>query len=87
MESAKIKVSSKGQIVIPAFLRRLMNIKEGDEFEVFGSDKAIVLRKIDKEGLEKEFKEIVAPIRERVRAKGITREDLKRIIREVRESR
>jgi AbrB family looped-hinge helix DNA binding protein len=87
MESAKIRVSSKGQIVIPAFLRKLMNIKEGDEFEIFGNEKAIVLKKIDKEALEKEFEEIVAPIRERVKARGITRNDLRSIIREVRESR
>ncbi len=64
-----------------------MNIKEGDELEVFGSGKAIVLRKIDKEASEKEFEEIVAPIRERVNARGITRKDLKRIIREVRDPR
>jgi AbrB family looped-hinge helix DNA binding protein len=86
MESAKIRISSKGQIVIPAFLRKLMKIKKGDEFEVFGNEKSIVLKKIDKEALEKEFEEIVTPIRERVKAKGITRNDLRSIIREVRES-
>lgn len=86
MESAKIKVSSKGQIVIPAFLRKFMNIKEGDEFEIFGADEAIVLKKIDKEALAKEFEEIVTPIRERVKTKGITRGDLKKIISEIRAS-
>lgn len=86
MESTIIRVSSKGQIVIPAFLRKFMNIKEGDEFEVFGEDGTIVLRKRDKKALKKEFENIMAPIRERVKTKGITRNDLKRIIREVRET-
>ncbi|MFQ6105738.1 MAG: AbrB/MazE/SpoVT family DNA-binding domain-containing protein [Candidatus Hydrothermarchaeaceae archaeon] len=87
MESARIRVSSKGQVVIPAFLRKLMNIKEGDEFEVFGDEESIVLKKIDKKALEKEFEEIVAPIRERIKARGVTRNDLSSIIIEVRESR
>ncbi|NOZ76207.1 MAG: AbrB/MazE/SpoVT family DNA-binding domain-containing protein [Euryarchaeota archaeon] len=86
MESVKARVSSKGQIVIPAFLRKLMKIKAGDEFEVFGRGDSIVLKRIDKEALEREFEEIVAPIREQVKAKGITRDELRSIIREVRES-
>ncbi|MCK4266019.1 MAG: AbrB/MazE/SpoVT family DNA-binding domain-containing protein [Thermoplasmata archaeon] len=80
METAIIKVSSKGQVVIPAELRRLMGITEGDELYVFGKDDALVLKKIDKKILEKEFEEIVKPIRAKAKKLGITRKDVEREI-------
>lgn len=40
------KMSSKGQVVIPQNLRNSLNINEGSMFAVFGSDDAIVLKKI-----------------------------------------
>jgi AbrB family looped-hinge helix DNA binding protein len=86
METARTRVSSKGQVVLPSALRKSMGIKDGDEFEVFGDKETIVLKKIDKEALEREFKAIVAPIRKRIKDRGITKKDLKKIIKEVRES-
>lgn len=81
METAIIKVSSKGQVVIPAELRRILDISEGDELYVFGKDDALVMKKIEKENLEKEFEEIVRPIRARAKELGITREDLENEIK------
>jgi AbrB family looped-hinge helix DNA binding protein len=37
----KTKVSSKGQVVLPAELRRLDGIKEGQEFEVERLDEGV----------------------------------------------
>ena len=76
METAIIKVSSKGQIVIPAELRRIMGITEGDELYVFGKEDALVIKKIEKKILEKEFEEIVKPIQAKMQRSGITREDV-----------
>ena len=81
METAIIKVSSKGQVVIPAELRRMLDISEGDELYVFGMDDALVIKKIEKESLEKEFEEIVKPIRAKAKQMGITRKDLEKEIK------
>ena len=81
METAIIKVSSKGQVVIPAELRRILDISEGDELYIFGKDDALVLKKIEKEDLEREFEEIVKPIRAKVKKMGITQKDVKKEIR------
>ena len=72
METAIIKVSSKGQVVIPASLRRILDISEGDELYIFGQDDALVLKKIEKEDLKREFEEIVKPIRAKAKKLGIT---------------
>ena len=80
METAIIKVSSKGQVVIPAELRRIMGIAEGDELYVFGKEDALVLKKIEKKSLEKEFDDIVRPIQAKIKKLGITREDVEKEI-------
>jgi len=80
METAIIKVSSKGQVVIPAELRRILDISEGDELYIFGKDDALVLKKIEKEDLEREFEEIVKPIRAKAKKLGLTRKDVEKEI-------
>lgn len=87
METAIIKVSSKGQVVIPAELRRLMGISEGDELYVFGKGDALVIKKVEKDILEKEFEEIVKPIRAKAKKLGIARKDLEKEIQAYRKER
>lgn len=41
-----IKVSSKGQIVIPSKMRE--NLKEGDELVIIKDDERIILKKVEK---------------------------------------
>lgn len=81
MESAIVKVSSKGQVVIPAGLRKEMGLDEGDELYVFGKDDTLVLKKIRKKDLEEEFDEIVKQIRAKAKKLGITRKDVQREIK------
>lgn len=78
------KISSKGQIVIPAEIRKALNIKPEDRFLVFGKDDRIVFKKISEEALEKSFDEIAEPFRKRAEELGLTRTDLEKAIREVR---
>ena len=81
MESAIVRVSSKGQVVIPTELRKEMGLAEGDELYAFGRDDTLVLQKIQKKDLEREFDEIVKPIRAKAKKAGITRKDVQREIR------
>jgi len=46
MEMGITKISKKGQIVIPAEIRRDLDIKTSDKFMVFGKKDTILIKKI-----------------------------------------
>jgi len=85
MEVKVAKLSKKGQIVIPSAIRKEVKLDESDEFLVFGKDDMVVLKKIDKEALEKSFDEIVKPLREKAEELDLKKEDVEGIIHEYRE--
>ena len=62
LQFKKIKVSQKGQIVIPADIQRRMGIKKGDELLLISKGKKIVLEKPDRivTQLKAEFKDVEA---------------------------
>jgi AbrB family looped-hinge helix DNA binding protein len=62
LQFKKIKVSQKGQIVIPADIQRRMGIKKGDELLLISKGKKIVLEKPDRilAQLKDEFKDVEA---------------------------
>jgi antitoxin PrlF len=81
METAEItSLSSRGQIVIPQSLREKMKLKEGEKFAIAGDDDTIVLRKIEQPSMN----ELLAKIRAKVKASGITPADVEKAIRSVR---
>jgi AbrB family looped-hinge helix DNA binding protein len=82
MDAAIIRVSSKGQIVIPATWRKKMEIVTGEELLAIGDDDTLILRKIS--SLGKDFEKLLIPIREKIAMLGIDKEDVEEIIREVR---
>lgn len=47
MSSDVLAVSSKGQVVLPANLRRKLSIKSGDHLAVYASGDVIMLKKIE----------------------------------------
>ncbi len=79
-----IKISQKGQVVIPNSLRTEMNIKKSDKFIIFGKDDTIILKKIEKDAFIKRFDEIAIPLQKSVLKLGISKSDLKNEIRAVR---
>ena len=78
MEVATTKVSSKGQVVIPADVKRAVGIKEGEKLLVIALGDTILLKKIT----GKTFEQTVKPVWDRVRQVGLTEEDVDAIIRE-----
>jgi AbrB family looped-hinge helix DNA binding protein len=84
MEASIIKVSSKGQIVIPAEWREDMDIEEGEELLAIGEGDILLLKKIRKTYLKKEFEKSVAPLRKKIKRLGATKEDLEEAIRKAR---
>lgn len=78
-----VKMSSKGQIVIPQDIRAEICASEGTMFAVVSGRDSIVLKKIvtpSKEELISELGKIAKEGKKRLEAKGIKEEDIPRIV-------
>ena len=80
MEASTTKVSSKGQIVIPANVRKAASLKKGERILAIAIDDTVVLKKI----VDKSFEETMKPVWDRVRRMGLTEEDVNALIDEAR---
>ncbi|MDK2907941.1 MAG: hypothetical protein PWQ87_399 [Candidatus Woesearchaeota archaeon] len=82
-----IKMSSKGQIVIPKDIRTEICASEGTMFAVVSGRDSIILKKVampSKEDLIRELKEIAKEGRKRLEAKGIKEADIPDIVKKSR---
>ena len=84
MEVELAKISEKGQIVIPSSLRKDMRINKSDQFLVFGEGNTIILKKIEKSFMKKSFDDIAKPLQRSAQQLGLTQNDLKKAIKNVR---
>lgn len=78
-----IKMSSKGQVVIPQDIRKEIKADEGTIFAVVGSRDTIVLKKIQtpsKEVLIRGLENIAKEGRKHLESKGIKESDIPSII-------
>lgn len=83
-----IKMSSKGQIVIPRDIREEIDAVEGTVFAVISGRDSIVLKKVttpSKEDLIKELKNIAVEGKKRLSKKGIREEDISDIVHKARQ--
>lgn len=62
MEVAITKISPNGQVVISADIRRALCIGPSDKFLVIGEDDNIVLKKLKKDTLKKEFEKLLSSL-------------------------
>ncbi|MFH1072317.1 MAG: AbrB family transcriptional regulator [Nanoarchaeota archaeon] len=85
MQVELTRISEKGQVVIPSSLRREMGIKKSDQFMVFGEAGTVILKKIEIAALKKTFDEIAQPLRQAAKQVGLTKADVKKAIRDVRD--
>ena len=82
-----IKMSSRGQIVIPQDIREEICASEGTMFAVISERNSIVLKKVEtpsKEDLICELKEIAKEGKRRLEAKNIKEEDITNIVHKAR---
>jgi len=73
-----LRLSTKGQVVIPKSVRDRLNLKEGDKLVAFTRRDLIVLRKIESE--ESILSILSQPVRERIKNLDITKEDIREAI-------
>ena len=79
MEVETVKMSSRGQIVIPLDIREELHAKEGTVFAVVGSKDTVILKKIEKpskETLIRELTVIAKEGRRRLEKKRIKESDI-----------
>ena len=84
MQVELTKISEKGQVVIPSALRVEMGIKKSDKFLIFGEGNTLILKKIDALPLKESLAELTKPLQKIISEEGFTREDLKKVIKNVR---
>jgi AbrB family looped-hinge helix DNA binding protein len=80
VEASTTKVSSKGQVVIPANVRKAANLKKGEKLLAIAIDDTVVLKKI----IDKSFEETLKPVWARVRQMGLSEEDINALVDEAR---
>ena len=79
-------VSSKGQVVIPAEIRKELSINTGDELLAFSYGDSIMIKKVKLPSREKMQEEIVA-VNKAIGKKVPTEEDINNIIKAYRENK
>lgn len=85
-----VKMSSKGQIVIPQSIREELNVNEGSLFAVIGSKDSVILKKIEtpsKEDLIKSLEKIAKEGRKRAEELGIKESDIPKLIDKIRKEK
>ncbi len=87
MSIETVRMSSKGQIVIPQDIREELHAAEGTLFAAVRSGDSIILKRIEtpsKEDLIKELGQIAKDGRKRLESKGIKESDITGIVQKSR---
>jgi AbrB family looped-hinge helix DNA binding protein len=79
-----LRLSSKGQVVIPKSVRERLNLKEGDRLVAFARRDLLVMRKV--ENGENILSILSEPVRKRTKELGVTREDVTEAVSSARRS-
>lgn len=79
-----VTVSSRGQISIPADVRRQLEIDEGTKLLVVSEGDNILLRKIDESVVEESMEDILKPMWESAEEQEMSEEDAERLVHESR---
>ena len=82
-----IRMSSKGQVVIPQHIRDELHVREGTMFAVVGSADTIILKKIQtpsKEEILKKLKVMAKEGRKRAEKLGIKEKDIPDLVHKTR---
>ncbi|MYE13957.1 MAG: AbrB/MazE/SpoVT family DNA-binding domain-containing protein [Gammaproteobacteria bacterium] len=80
---ATTRMSSKGQVVIPEGIRRLLGLKAGSQFVVVAGHDAIVLKPIAELDLP-QFNSLVTEARKHARRAGLRKADIVQAVRTAR---
>jgi AbrB family looped-hinge helix DNA binding protein len=80
---ATTRMSSKGQVVIPETIRKLLNLKEGAQFIVVGEGDVIIMKTISAPSIES-FDALIQKARQQAKVAGLERADIERAVSKAR---
>ena len=80
---ATTKMSSKGQVVIPEVIRKMLGLENGCQFLVLGEKDAVILKTISAPS-KKEFGRLIAKARKEAKKAGLKPKDISDAIAKVR---
>jgi antitoxin PrlF len=79
-----VTVSSRGQVSIPAEVRRELGLEKGSKLLVVAEGENILLKKIDGSMLDKSLEEILQPMWDQAEDAGLSQEDAEELVHESR---
>jgi len=77
-----VTVSSRGQVSIPADVRRDLELEEGAKLLVVSKGDNILLKKVDESFVEKSLEDVLQPMWEKAEKKGLNEGDAEELIDE-----
>lgn len=83
---ATTKMSSKGQVVIPEEVRRVLGLDAGTQFIVVAEDDVVILKMVRAPSM-KDFDPLVRKARRQAKAAGLKRSDVAKAVSQVRKRR
>jgi AbrB family looped-hinge helix DNA binding protein len=85
-EIATTKMSSKGQVVIPEYIRKRLGLGSGSQFVVVGEKDTVILKTISPPKME-EFNKLFREARKQARRAVLKRSDVRAAIAKVRKQK
>ena len=86
-EADLVKMSSKGQLVVPQSIREELGLEPGDRFAAFPVKEGILFKRLDVTARLAEFEAFAEEIREQFKKNKITKKDIADAIKWVRARR
>lgn len=80
-----VTVSSRGQVSIPADVRRKMDLEEGAKLLVVSQGDNILLKKVGESFVEKSIEDILEPMWREAEKAGLSEEDAEELVDEHRQ--
>ncbi|MBI5390885.1 AbrB/MazE/SpoVT family DNA-binding domain-containing protein [Candidatus Woesearchaeota archaeon] len=76
MDAAIVKMSQKGQLVVPQGIREEEGLQEGDRFIPFAVKEGVLFKKVRIPDVKIEFESLTKEMRARFKEKGVTQKDV-----------
>ncbi|MFH1649760.1 MAG: AbrB/MazE/SpoVT family DNA-binding domain-containing protein [Candidatus Woesearchaeota archaeon] len=82
-----VKMSPKGQLVVPGSIREAAGFEPGDRFIAVQMEEGIAFKRINNEALKKEFEELTEKLHKHFRRIGVTEDMADEAVKWTRKSR
>lgn len=80
METDLVKMSPKGQLVVPQGIREKEGFAEGDRFIPFPMKDGVLFKKVRIPSALEEFEKLAKEVRKRFKERGVTPQDVEEAI-------